>query len=455
MFRKIQPTRQAGTRKHTFTDTSLVPFATVRELLDTPKRQKFILNIRKLTRLPDKPYAALYTATIDRFAQFVQRLPMPRKAEYDQQGGAIELALERASLSLYEYTEYLKTHGFYPATFSLQQELWNYILFNAALLRDLGKIVGQTKVQIFDAERVYVKQWSPLQDDFTKLKGFYKYSEEDLFPPELYKPLTSVLAQHITPKEGLAWIQEQFESFQMWLDLLLTDDEEARGGLGLLSNLILWANQFLLDPGTGPSGAPTFEQRLVMLLSKQPKESAASKTPTGPRKLPAGGNVPPPAQLEGLALVGLEFMAWLQQAIKHGTFPVNQAGSPVQRVAEGVFLNNAVFELFLKLSEKVPGNVNAHMVRQEVLQHGLASGTEGGSFQAQYQVGDKTQQIQQGLVLENVENVFVTQTPELNANYRLVRPIVNKLPTVIQMLEAHARPTAPSPHLMPGGFPPK
>lgn len=281
----------------------IFPILDAQQLLSHPRRQLLLKKIAHACGLSATEHDALYTGLITQFVEFSQAIPSMIGGKL---GGLMDDALERCNmvLQIYQENEQNKFDTRYA-----------YALFSAALLLDVGKIITQQKIIISDEQGGYLDEWNPFTGCINH-GNYYRMRPLGGSGVILGRYVTPILARQLMPEVGFLWIEDDYKLFQMWLAMLL-DDTMAGGLLAHLLNLCV--------------------QRLEELRPK--KEEL----------------LPPLAIVAREACEtehGDDFVDWLTQGLESKKITVNQPGSKIHIVDEGMFLESRIFDDFCKGYDK-------------------------------------------------------------------------------------------------------
>lgn len=286
----------------TFSEKQLFPVASAEVLLSTAQNQGLISDIKERVAMPEQHFRVLYQGLINDFAEFVQILPVANRGIL---GGILQEGLRRALFAL-EVPEKGKPR---------MHPLWTYVLFSAALLFDVARVVEDRMVVISDQRGAFLKKWQPLEGSMLDLGDYYKIRRGGGMQPWLCRRMTPLLAYKLMPEAGFKWIASKPQALNVWM-YLLSDEAASAGGYGRKLNKAL---QLLSE----------FRLSLDYFIN-----------------IPVEPTVPVETAL------GEEFAEWLKNGIEDGTIALNEADANVFMVDEGLFLEApAIFEEFNKFGK--------------------------------------------------------------------------------------------------------
>lgn len=339
-------------------------------LLSEEKRLVLLDKIKTLTHLEASRYDSLCSVLIENLVDYCQYLPETANNYYSQAGGLVDYALNRTEAALTLFQEFMVLDQ--PELLSEEQKLWQYALYSAAILQGIGKIYVEYRVNFYDINGQFLKEWNPLLESMAHNTGLY-YSYEFHKEPEVEfrRRINLLLARALMPSSGFSWIASNPEVLAVWL-ALLNEDEGSAGTLGaiLIHADAIAIQRYMLDfmvkGGTGFSGgryrASTFS-----------------------------GGVPE-TLLEKEQAIGMEFIQWLRKSLHEGLIMINKA--PLLMVPGGMLMCAEIFQLFVR---EHPEYKNWLAIKQGFLALGLHSqGANGEVMQRFEQL--KNQQIHTGII---------------------------------------------------------
>jgi hypothetical protein len=193
----------------------VIPVLPAHVLLRSSGHQALIQEIRQRAALPEEHFEVLYQGFINRFAEFVQLIPVKSNARL---GTLLNEGLLRGMNALYYLVENHKE----------ADSLERYALFTGAVLYDVAIILIKQRVFITQKEGTHIADWTfssgSLQEQGAKWYKIFPYRASF---SRLRDPITVLLASQILPKEGYHWISSHWPEFVDWLELLCQI-----GGLG-------------------------------------------------------------------------------------------------------------------------------------------------------------------------------------------------------------------------------
>lgn len=291
-------------------------------LLAEEKRASLLQLIRD--SYDDKPdrFDSFCLTLIHNFINHCQCLPEASSAFYAQSGGVLDYALNRTEIALNLFKQFLAQDDNDELTES--QRLWQYALFSAAILKGIGKLQVDYRVQIYDNNHEFIKTWNPALESLSANGSFYHYEflqEED---EGFRHRLNLILAKNLLPSKGFAWIASNPKVFAVWL-ALLNEDVYAAGTLGAI---LIRSDAIAI-------------QRYFELALKYWKARAGRQ---GRMNTFTGGKAASIAEIEQHS--GMEFNQWLIKSIESGRIMINKA--PLLMVPGGMIMCDEIYQLFVR-----------------------------------------------------------------------------------------------------------
>lgn len=203
------------------------------ELLQQPHRQRILHQIAGMTALPPEHYRSLVLAAIERYAAFVQRLPASEAHHHAGLGGMLDHGLEVMLQALLIRRGKLLPVGAEPERIGKVHDLWTYAVFTAAVLHDIGKPAVDQEVVLYDGHGRALGPWEPWCGPMSQAPGCRGYAVRFRRGRRhrFHERAGPLLAHHIVPDRGLAWLSSDQEVFGAWLSTI-SGDMDSAGPLG-------------------------------------------------------------------------------------------------------------------------------------------------------------------------------------------------------------------------------
>lgn len=238
-----------------------------------------IAAIRARVGVPPKHWHSLYQTVLNNYAELVQRVPASESHHHSGPGGLLQHGLEvaRHALDLRQGVMLPPTAA--PEDQAKLQDLWTYACLTAAFLHDLGKPVTDQHITLYDGRGHSCGAWSPLQGPMVPGTA---YSIE-FNPQRIYRQherIPPLLAHHMVPPEGLAWLAGAPDALFAWLAAIQGDLGEA-GAIGEI-----------IGKADGLSVARNLSGGIQVQLPTAKAKPLAERLMTGLRYLLGNGELP-------------------------------------------------------------------------------------------------------------------------------------------------------------------
>lgn len=324
-----------------FSERSIFPVLPAKSLLSSLQRQNYLNDIRALSKIPQNYYDALYQPLIDNFVEFVQILPSNNEAK------------------LYSMIDDGLLRGLYAL--KLQNEegnakidhLMNYVLWSAGILLYVGDIVKDRTIMISTKQGAFISEWNPYEGSSLPPDGYYKIKRGGGSQAWLCKRTNAVLGKQLLPEVGFNWISKSTNALNLWLSLLYGDDKGSESWTLFFSRVNDLLEKF--------KDSKEFINKIDIEIIEA-KETALAE----------------------------DFLEWLKKGIENGLISVNEKGSDIHKIKEGVLIKLA--SLITKFSEKY--GFSAEQVREQIDKLGLTQDVEIMQYQSLTSDQTKTQQSQ-------------------------------------------------------------
>lgn len=344
------------------------------ELLSQERRVELINRIEKLSTFTAEPFESLCLVLIQQLANYYQSLPETANSFYTEAGGMLDLALIRTEAAIELFMQYAIMQD--NDTLSDIQKLWLYALITASLLKDIGKLQIDFRINIFDNVGQLQKAWNPLIETMSSIGQYYQFefeadSEEKT---SLRQRLNVLLARQLMPKSGFEWIASNPAVLAAWL-ALLNDDWQGGKTLGAI-----------LVRADAAAIQRYFNEMILPKLTKQGGRKARIGTFT---------DTIPDSNMNKEQLTGIAFIKWLQQSLGSGNLVINK--SPLFMVPGGMLIGTEAFKQFV---QSHPEYKNWQAVQSGFLSLGLHKTNPDGSVSSRFEQS-KTQQMHTGILFSN------------------------------------------------------
>ena len=347
------------------------PVLHAQRLFERLDLDKAIGVLRIKLAFPSDVFALAARPLIDGYAEFVQMLPVrgPGFGRFERPGGQLHGGLTTALRALDRRRGQILPRGEAPEVFGAQAHRWTYVVFVAALLRDLCRVKEGCRVWIKkDADPPCA--WDPSIGSM-RACGAYRYVVEFL-PTEMWSDpadpgLALQLFERCVPALIQDWLNED-PALMVELRGCLSGHADAGGAIGAL------LNHGALIRSSAP--APAFG------LAPRVQTSVAA---TSAQPAPTVVTAESPDFLEDVkpdeSAIAQQFMAWLSQGLLGGYLAVNAPDALVHMVVDGLLLASPrIFQEFAKqqVASSEPAVDAAKRAQREVLRKGWHLRAERG-----------------------------------------------------------------------------
>lgn len=399
MFKGIQGIlHKAGNKPAAKTDSEqLTTIKTAELLFDDRRRQELLAKFPKQLSLSNENYQILCTPLLTRVAEYMQNLPETRNSYYAQSGGLLDHALERTSMALSLVRNYFLPDGEEAAPLTQPQTLWAYAVFSASLLHDIGKLVTDFIIEVYDQQHQLRNTWNPFEGSMVGDGVYYDYDFDSSHPDTFKRRSTILLARQLMPAEGFSWIASNKDVLAVWL-ALLDDDHRGAGTLGVA----LWQ-----------ADAQVINAYFALI-----KPNKEFKTSADAYKLSQISSTFSPSQVMNpdakpgeASLAGMEFLKWIYMRLGDETLMLNR--SPLFYVPGGLLMTSDIFKYFTSDSansdfiRRYSEYGSWQAVRDSFVQLGVHQGIAGQATQTFINATNHSQI--SGIVLSNANLALPSQ----------------------------------------------
>ncbi len=388
------------------TEGTLYPLHHATAIYTLPRYKTLLDKIVGVESLAKLHYEQYYYPLAAHLAEFVQFLPWIR-----QRNNLVNETILARSLYL----------GFLALSYPRQDltELWRFALASALMLRDLGTVVYDFEITIYDEKRKPKDRWNPLDGAMLTQGQFYSYQLIGDANPvsRVHNQVVPLIARTILPENAFAWIAGDANVFAAWMAWLTQEEDDSRH---ILPEVWPWVDQeylAFLDKQT------IFDDMLIIPKegeeSKQQEEQAEQEKQNDIAKSKVSKFWGDPTE-HGALLAGQAFLEWLQTNLQSGKISVNQAKSNVHVLPNGkvLLVTPGIFNAFYKGNPQYAGKggqIERYLVEQNLLQ-------KGENNQYVHTIQSKNPQQTgsvQGLVITNVEQLFKSLSTGVNYDMRI------------------------------------
>jgi integrating conjugative element relaxase (TIGR03760 family) len=197
-------------------------------------------RIYRHSRSPHNHYQNYYLYSINKMAELLQLLPASQAHHHAFNGGFLLHNLEVIELALEKRNEKLLPLGSTPEVQNYKKDVYSFGVFIAAIMHDIGKIITDIEIFLYDKKYNELGRWSPFTNSITTNKQavYYKYFYN---PDRRYSdhPLcANLLLTQIVNPVALDWVKQEIE---LWNMLLMTIGGRSVEG-GVIADIIKHAD---------------------------------------------------------------------------------------------------------------------------------------------------------------------------------------------------------------------
>jgi integrating conjugative element relaxase (TIGR03760 family) len=358
-----------------------------KELLMDLKRGQLLDKIEHLSGLEPARFKSMGHVLMNHLINHCQSIPETTNSYFALPGGLLDHALNRTEAALEIFSKFVVQDP--SGSLSEEQKLWAYALFSAGILQGIGKLHIDYRVDIYDANGQFLKQWCSLLESLSSVGSYYHFEFQEEGEAILRCRLNLLMARLLMPAEGYAWIVSNQEVLAVWLALL---NEDARGA-GTLGAILIRAdaiaiqryfNEVLIKGFGGRAGR---QNRITTFVDSTP-ESITEKE----------------------RILGVEFIKWLTNQLANGKILINKA--PLLMVPGGLLMSVEAYQMFVR---EHPEFKNWQAVQKAFLSLGLHKvGADGKAISRFEQTNNH--QMQSGVLISDYAVVLPESVKVYNMN---------------------------------------
>lgn len=432
----------------------IFPVLKAETLLRDEKRNDWVKELPEIIATSQAKYKLYYLPVLHHFAEFVQNLPETRNGFYSHHSGFLDHAIERTVRAMRLAQGYV-TSDIEAGVSEELTGLWNYAIYTASLLFDVGKLATKLIVTLRqDTKRLRI--WNPFEGSMLNFATHYSYEFAAENFDTLRRQVTPLLAKQLMPELGFGWLSSDKDILSAWFALLQEDYRQVSARMTVLP---------LADAEVLEAYFKNYEKHLAekakidkLAIFKDPslaiKATEVSKSAkyglftgaTSTGTIPTGTfSTSDVAKMStALGTVGGEaFLSWLRKNLASGKISVNLSNSGVHVTNEGVLLLSKIFEDFAR-DNPVYGNwreIKRQFERLEINQQFAATQTQ--AFR-QYTTASEFKKLDEVTLVTNRYVVFLEahKIPEVNPHVVAVNDKPQDLPPRPQNANEQIKPTS-------------
>ncbi len=202
----------------------ILPILSIEELLNAHAGR--ITSLNELAGLSESNFTQYYQPCIYNFARLVQLLPASEVHHHASPGGMLEHTLDVCVIALKLRRSYVLTTSNNAEDVSIEQDIWTYSVFLAALCHDLAKPVVDQRIDIYDKNH-NLTQWIPWSSFLDEQGDWYSCKFIKKRQYHLHEKASLLLTHKIIPSHGMEWLSTNQIIFMQWLACVSGDNENA------------------------------------------------------------------------------------------------------------------------------------------------------------------------------------------------------------------------------------
>lgn len=290
--------------------------------LNSENNLALIETIKSLIKPSDR--FNYYLPIINKFAEFVQDIPLMQHGFFNQEINFLERGLERSTRTLTLCLKYFFPEEINFSNISDKEALGVYAAFTAALFLDIGKLFVKYSIIIYHKEAYPLKIWEPYKGSMLGQGYYYEvdYNKENF--DNLENSTTYILARQILDSvtnvtleaKGFNWIASDLRVLETWLNLLSGEENSI------------------------------------------PMTSFMSMVPRAEIEIIENSRIN--AQIAETDPSGEAFLLWLRKELADGKIFINEKDAKIRIIDGKIFIDTVIFQEF--------ANVNPNYKHPEVIE---------------------------------------------------------------------------------------
>lgn len=195
------------------------------------KHQDLINRIYHHTHVPKDHFDKLYIPCLEILAIWSQDFPASQSHHHAHTGGFLLHTLEVIEIALSQRNTKMLPIGASVEKQNDKKDIYTYAVFVTALLHDVGKIINDINVIVYDKNYHELGRWSPWLNDITRINKaiFYKYEYNTNRQYQQHGLLPISFFREFIVAEGIDWLHGDADLFA--LVLMTLQGRYAEGGI--------------------------------------------------------------------------------------------------------------------------------------------------------------------------------------------------------------------------------
>lgn len=437
MFETFKGSANSQSKVSSTPHIEIYPVLKADVLLKEDRRNSWLSALPDLIATSPMNYKLYYLPVLENFAEFVQNLPETAHGFFSHSGGFLDHGLERAVQAMKISQGYAQA----DAQADVAQEitgLWNYAIYTAALLFDVGKLVTKSIVTLRRQNMQRFRIWNPFEGSMLHFAAHYSYEFAAENFDALRRQVTPLVAKQMMPELGFSWLSSDKDILREWFGLLQEDYRQVSARMMSIP---------LSDAEILETYFQKYEKDLAqkkkiekLALFKDPAllSKAAEASKKGGLFSKHAGEAPTGKEMEfPHSTVSAEaFLSWLKKNVANGKLSVNLPNSSIHLTKDGVLLLTKVFQDFIKEN---PVYDNWQNVKKQFEQLEIAKQTTGAGAQAfrLYSTSSEFKVLTGAILVSNLYMVFLHNRaiPDVNVSVVPVNLTAEALPVRSQNVD--------------------
>lgn len=254
------------------------------ELFALVQSEKAMEAMWRQSRLSAQVWQRDLRPALRRYAEYVQLMPASESHHHAHVGGLLAHTLEMTLAAMTWRNGHFFPEGAAVEEMDAQRDEWTYVVFFAALLHDIGKIMSDLRISWscmgIDAPLRWVPMSGPLTEMVQKRPGgeyLVEFTPKSARDYQAHSKLPMVLLQQIAPPSALSFLARRPQAFESLSQYLSGADKTS-----LLATLVRKADQTstqqALAGGNRARFATSTSVPLIDLLMQSVKDMLRSGT---------------------------------------------------------------------------------------------------------------------------------------------------------------------------------
>lgn len=195
----------------------LQPCLSGERIAEKKELKNYVMLLKQLISAPNDVYETLYLATLYRFMEFCQALPLDAEGE---PYGLVKWHLELTTTALKLRRGKMLPVNSDSETIAEQEPLWTYALFVAGLLVNYQHWEGSHCIELYKNANERLGIWHPMTGSLYESGAHYKLLSSP-HPLQINTQLSQAMViGRIVPAVGLRWLSSYAAVFSVWLDTI-------------------------------------------------------------------------------------------------------------------------------------------------------------------------------------------------------------------------------------------